>query len=270
MNDALALVRSFAFLASFAALHLCAVASAQESTMPAAYSFGGVQMRPDTIVLSPGAVKQGEVLLRSQANRRAVATATATALVRSPVNLGTRERVESGAIFHEVEYFDRDKSGGWVRTAFWCGGFVSDTLRGRREITQCVQDGGVFTANPSTPWLVAAPRLTFVGQLRIDLELQPLPQDPLGTFDIEIRVERMGRSDISLAAVATRPGERVVFWTGRERWSPSDEARFPFWTKSLVVQRLAAGAVTARLEESEANYGLHAVRQLDPPQSIRW
>jgi hypothetical protein len=245
-------------------------AAAQEPTRPAAFSFGGVQLQPDTITVSAGEVSQGATVVRANARRRAVAAASTTSRVKAPIDLGTHDRVESGAVFHEVEYFDRDRKGDWVRTAFWCGPFISDTLRGRREVTQCVQGGVVFAADPSTAWLAAAPKLTFVGNLQIDLPLQPLEQDPLGSFDVEINVEKVSRTEITLAAVAIRSGERVVFWKGRERLSPSAEARFPFWTKTLVVRKLAGRSVLARLEDAEDIYGLHAVRQIDPPQSIRW
>lgn len=254
---------------STAGVIAASAALAEESPRPEAFTFGGVRLDADTIAVTDGEVRRGEPLVRAKGRRRAVATATATALVKAPLDLGTRERVESGTILHEVEYFDRNRDGAWIRTAFWCGPFTADTLRGRRQSTQCVQDGGVFAADPATPWLVTAPRLTFIGDVRIDLPLQPTDPDPLGPFDVEIRVDRVRRSDITLAAVAVRSGEQVVFWKGREPLSPSGEARFPFWTRSLVV-RATGGGVSARLEDAEANYGFHAVRQIEPPQSIRW
>jgi hypothetical protein len=244
--------------------------AADEPTAPSAFNYGAVRFDLDSFTFTEGPVGESQVLARGKAVRRKVRRVEEPARVQALLAGLLKERVQAGAVFHEVEFFEKNSLGTWARESTWCGPFDIDTLRGPDVVTRCLvkpaagDTYNVFHATPSRPWLSGARYVTFAGQSSIQLRLSDLAEDPLGPFDVLIGVSDFSRGNVYLGAVARREGENVHFWSARARFNEAGEARFPFWDRTLVVRRAGEKAITGAFESGGDGAGFYEFDGLLP------
>jgi hypothetical protein len=239
-------------------------------TAPTSFTYGAVRLDVDSFTFTEGPVGENQVLARGKGVRRKVRRADEAARVQTFLAGMLKERVEAGAIFHEVEFYEKNGLGMWGREVTWCGPFDINTVRGPDVVVRCLVKPApgdtyqVFHANPAKPWLSGARYVTFAGQSSIQLRLSDVAEDPLGPFDVLIGVSDFSRGYVHLGAVARRDGENVHFWSARARFNEAGEARFPFWDRTLVVRRAGEKTITGAFESGGDGAGFYGFDGLLP------
>lgn len=242
---------------------------------PAPFTFGAVRFDLDSFTFSEGPVAERQLLARGTGARRKVLRAQESAKVQALLAGMTNERVQAGAVFHDVEFFEKNSLGMWARTSTLCGPFDLDTIRGPSVSLRCLikpaagDTYNVFIATPSRPWLSGARYVTFAGQSSIQLRFNELAEDPIGSFDILIGVIDISRTWAHIGAAVRRDAEEVPFWSSRARFNGAGEARFPFWDRVLVVRRSGEKAITGAFEMGGDGAGFYGFEGLLPAVDLK-
>jgi hypothetical protein len=242
------------FLSGDIAARIAAALTPRVPPLPTAEDAGepftirAVRIDPASLVPSTGAIRAGGDVLTGRLAPRRIAILTED--YRDSIAM-TSFGARAGAVFQE--YFEPtpwDPSLSEDQTS-WCGmvgapvpycflstleGYQVSFATGRAWLVGRSQNVNAFTR-------------TFVKPLK--LAVQPL--SPQASLSFSLAVSRLTRDGIVLTATASKDNQTVEFWTATLKFD-EEEARLPFWDRTLVLSR-AADAVAVRFEPRAGGKG---------------
>ncbi len=206
-------------------------------------TLAGVRFDPAALKPSDGVQTEGSVLLGGPIGHRLTGRlGEARDFAWSPLKI----HLDAGTVVHQ-QLIDGDDGD----VTAWCGpGHIVSALGVRRSPMVCVRgadDGYRAYEAVGRPWLAAGSTLandpTFLGfkTTATTMPIEPSGEDLVGGMDFALKLTKLGKTSVTLDAVAMRDGQSVTFWSGELPIDPSGKVSVPFWSHRLILTRLPDG-----------------------------